>query len=61
MIYFIEYNGRMIVEADDIAKAKEKYLNEDFVIDEKEITYIYDEDNPEFTNEDLEEFITDIS
>lgn len=61
MIYFIEYNGRMIVEADDIAEAKEKYLNEDFVIDEKEITYIYDEDNPEFTNEYLEEFITDIS
>lgn len=61
MIYFIEYTGRMIVEADDIAEAKEKYNNEDFIIDEKEITYIYDEDNIEFTNEDLEEFITDIS
>lgn len=61
MIYFIEYTGRMIVEADDIAEAKEKYSNEDFIIDEKEITYIYDEDNIEFTNEDLEEFITDIS
>lgn len=61
MIYFIEYAGRMIVEADDIAEAKEKYSNEDFIIDEKEITYIYDEDNIEFTNEDVEEFITDIS